>query len=65
MKKSRRGNPFVIPAQAVIQLFQWVMNYRLRGSDGFRLFYDTTFSSTRKKMNNQFKGISRPSPDIS
>jgi hypothetical protein len=52
MKKSRRGNPFVIPAQAEIQSFQWVMDYRLRGSDGFRLFYDTIFSSTRKKMND-------------
>jgi len=38
--KSRWGNPFVIPAQAGIQSFQWFMDSRLRGSDGLRTFYE-------------------------
>jgi hypothetical protein len=31
----------VIPAQAGIHLFQWVMDARLRGSDSFRIFCDS------------------------
>ena len=38
MKKSRRGNPFVIPAQAGIQFFQCVMDSRRRGREGLRAF---------------------------
>jgi hypothetical protein len=40
-QKGRLNNFFVIPAQAGIYLFQWVMDSRLRGSDGFRVFYDS------------------------
>jgi len=47
--KSRCGNLFVIPAQAGIQLFQWVMDSRLRGSDGLRTFYGSIFSSHVKE----------------
>jgi hypothetical protein len=31
----------VIPAQAGIHLFQWVMDARLRGSDSFKIFCDS------------------------
>ncbi|MBC2733774.1 MAG: hypothetical protein HF981_05400 [Desulfobacteraceae bacterium] len=47
--KSRCGNLFVIPAQAGIQLFQWVMDSRLRGSDGLRTFYGSIKKTNQKK----------------
>ncbi|MBC2736385.1 MAG: hypothetical protein HF981_18645 [Desulfobacteraceae bacterium] len=53
--KSRCGNPFVIPAQAGIHLFQWVMDSRLRGSDGLRTFYGSIFYFTRNKSNTLSK----------
>jgi hypothetical protein len=31
----------VIPAPVVNPLFQWILDFRLRGSDGFRIVYDS------------------------
>jgi len=38
--KRPKKSLLVIPAQARIQSFQWVMDSRLRGSDGMTTFYD-------------------------
>jgi hypothetical protein len=48
MKKSPFWN-YDTASQAGIQLFQWILDSRLRGSDGFKTFYDSTFSSHVKE----------------
>jgi len=39
--KSRKTSGFVIPAQAGIQLFQLIIDSRLRGSDVLKAFCET------------------------
>jgi hypothetical protein len=58
--KSRFHPVFVIPAKAGIQLNQAVLGSRLRGSDGFSIFYEFIIIE-RKKSHEDFSAHPRPS----